>query len=65
MDGYVHDAQCLVYKGPHEKYLGHEVCYGYNEDSLVRANCFSHMRKTLLLITLSIDHLRRHRQGEP
>jgi len=34
MDGYVHDAQCLVYKGPHEKYLGHEVCYGYNEDSL-------------------------------
>lgn len=23
MDGYVHDAQCLVYKGPHKKY---EVC---------------------------------------
>lgn len=21
MDGYVHDAQCLVYKGPHTKYL--------------------------------------------
>lgn len=21
MDGYVHDAQCLIYKGPHTKYL--------------------------------------------
>lgn len=20
MDGYVHDAQCLIYKGPHTKY---------------------------------------------
>ena len=33
-DGYVHDAQCLVYRGPHKKYVGREVCYGYNEDTL-------------------------------
>lgn len=33
-DGYVHDAQCLIYKGPHQKYYGREICYGYNEDSL-------------------------------
>ncbi len=33
-DGYVHDAQCLIYKGPDTRYLGREVCYGYNEDSL-------------------------------
>ncbi|KAF2869358.1 hypothetical protein BDV95DRAFT_97764 [Massariosphaeria phaeospora] len=33
-DGYVHDAQCLIYKGPHIKYLGKEICYAYNEDSL-------------------------------
>ncbi|EON66369.1 hypothetical protein W97_05466 [Coniosporium apollinis CBS 100218] len=33
-DGYVHDAQCLVYKGPDTKYLGREICYGYNEDTL-------------------------------
>ena len=26
MDGYVHDVQCLVYKGPHTKYLGHDIC---------------------------------------
>ncbi|KAF2014313.1 hypothetical protein BU24DRAFT_463111 [Aaosphaeria arxii CBS 175.79] len=33
-DGYVHDAQCLIYNGPHTKYVGKEICYGYNEDSL-------------------------------
>ncbi|KAK3984426.1 hypothetical protein QBC44DRAFT_277310 [Cladorrhinum sp. PSN332] len=33
-DGYVHDAQCLVYRGPHKKYNGREICYGYNEDTL-------------------------------
>ncbi|KAI9159082.1 hypothetical protein HJFPF1_07090 [Paramyrothecium foliicola] len=33
-DGYVHDAQCLVYRGPHLKYWGRDICYGYNEDSL-------------------------------
>lgn len=33
-DGYVHDAQCLVYHGPDERYDGHEICYGYNEDTL-------------------------------
>jgi choice-of-anchor B domain-containing protein len=33
-DGYTHDAQCLVYRGPSEKYVGREICYGYNEDTL-------------------------------
>ncbi|KAL8337649.1 hypothetical protein RB598_006511 [Gaeumannomyces tritici] len=33
-DGYVHDAQCIIYRGPHEKYYGRDICYGYNEDSL-------------------------------
>ena len=33
-DGYVHDAQCIVYHGPDTKYEGRDICYGYNEDSL-------------------------------
>lgn len=33
-DGYVHDAQCLVYRGPDKKYAGRDICYGYNEDTL-------------------------------
>jgi choice-of-anchor B domain-containing protein len=34
-EGYVHDAQCRIYKGPQTKYNGRELCYGYNEDALV------------------------------
>ncbi|KKK14717.1 hypothetical protein P175DRAFT_0510247 [Aspergillus ochraceoroseus IBT 24754] len=33
-DGYVHDAQCVIYKGPHSKYIGREICFNYNEDTL-------------------------------
>ncbi|KAI5776578.1 hypothetical protein EDC01DRAFT_636676 [Geopyxis carbonaria] len=33
-DGYVHDAQCLVYRGPDTAYAGKDICYGYNEDTL-------------------------------
>ncbi|KAF2458122.1 hypothetical protein BDY21DRAFT_341600 [Lineolata rhizophorae] len=33
-DGYVHDAQCLVYAGPDTRYVDREICYGYNEDTL-------------------------------
>lgn len=33
-DGYVHDAQCVVYRGPDKAYRGKEICFGYNEDTL-------------------------------
>jgi len=33
-DGYVHDAQCLIYRGPDTQFVGREICYGYNEDTL-------------------------------
>ncbi|CEJ92844.1 hypothetical protein VHEMI08472 [[Torrubiella] hemipterigena] len=33
-DGYVHDAQCVVYRGVDKKFQGHEICFGYNEDTL-------------------------------
>lgn len=33
-DGYVHDAQCLIYHGPDTEFEGREICYGYNEDTL-------------------------------
>lgn len=33
-DGYVHDAQCVVYHGPDTRYEGTDVCFGYNEDTL-------------------------------
>ncbi|KAK1758905.1 hypothetical protein QBC47DRAFT_449616 [Echria macrotheca] len=33
-DGYVHDAQCVIYKGPSKKYRNREVCFNFNEDTL-------------------------------
>jgi len=33
-DGYVHDAQCLIYRGPDDRYHGREICFCYNEDTL-------------------------------
>ncbi|KAI5803614.1 hypothetical protein DFH27DRAFT_481285 [Peziza echinospora] len=33
-DGYVHDAQCVIYSGPDTTYKGKEICFGYNEDTL-------------------------------
>lgn len=33
-DYYVHDAQCVIYEGPHREYLGHEICFLYASDHL-------------------------------
>jgi len=33
-DGYVHDAQCVNYKGPDTRYSGREICFCFNENSL-------------------------------
>ena len=33
-DGYTHDAQCVIYNGPDQKYKGREVCFNANEDTI-------------------------------
>lgn len=33
-DGYVHDAQCVIYKGPQLSYRNREICFNFNEDAL-------------------------------
>ena len=33
-DGYIHDAQCVNYKGPDTRFSGREICFCYNEDSV-------------------------------
>lgn len=32
--GYSHDAQCVIYRGPDEKYRGKEICIGSNETAI-------------------------------
>jgi choice-of-anchor B domain-containing protein len=33
-DGYTHDVQCILYDGPDGDYLGSEICFAANEDTL-------------------------------
>jgi choice-of-anchor B domain-containing protein len=33
-DGYTHDAQCVVYRGPDPDYAGRELCFAANEETL-------------------------------
>lgn len=33
-EGYTHDTQCIVYRGPHTGYQGREVCFSANEDQI-------------------------------
>ncbi|KAI0873338.1 hypothetical protein GGS24DRAFT_400728 [Hypoxylon argillaceum] len=47
-DGYVHDAQCLVYRGPDAKYNGTDICYGYNEDTLTIYNVTNKAAATII-----------------
>jgi choice-of-anchor B domain-containing protein len=50
-DGYVHDAQCLFYKGPDTRYTGKEICYGYNEDTLTIYDITNKTKPAILSIT--------------
>ncbi|MFQ5572217.1 MAG: choice-of-anchor B family protein [Rhodothermales bacterium] len=33
-DGYTHDAQCVIYRGPDADYQGREICMAANEDTI-------------------------------
>ncbi|MCL4871012.1 MAG: choice-of-anchor B family protein [Anaerolineae bacterium] len=33
-DGYTHDAQCVIYRGPDTAYYGKEICFNSNEDTV-------------------------------
>ena len=33
-DGYTHDAQCVIYRGPDEEHTGKEICFSSNQDAV-------------------------------
>ena len=33
-DGYTHDVQCVIYNGPDTQYVGNEICFAFNEDTV-------------------------------
>lgn len=52
-DGYVHDAQCLVYRGPDKRYQGRDICYGYNEDTLTIYDVTNKVGNTTNIISIT------------
>lgn len=50
-DGYVHDAECLVYRGPDARYYGRDICYGYNEDTLTIYDVTNKVGNTTTIIS--------------
>ena len=47
-DGYVHDAQCVIYKGPDKSYYGREICFCYNEDTLTIVDVENKMQPKII-----------------
>ena len=47
-DGYVHDAQCVIYHGPDTRYTGKEVCFCYNENSLTLVDVTDKSKPTMI-----------------
>ena len=37
-DGYVHDAQCVIFQAPQQASQGQEICFNYNKDTLTTFN---------------------------
>jgi choice-of-anchor B domain-containing protein len=61
-DGYTHDAQCMIYRGPDSDYVGHEICYLYNEDSLTIAD-FEDKHNIIMLSRVVYDGVAYSHQG--
>ncbi|MDA0321823.1 MAG: choice-of-anchor B family protein [Verrucomicrobia bacterium] len=40
-DGYTHDAQCVTYTGPDTNYVGKEICFNFNEDTVTIVDVFT------------------------
>jgi choice-of-anchor B domain-containing protein len=63
-DGYVHDAQCLVYRGPDERYEGRDICYGYNEDTLTIYDVTDKANVTNIISRISYEGATYTHQGQ-
>jgi len=46
--GYTHDAMCVIYRGPHARYRGREICFGSNETALSIADVTDKSRPVAL-----------------
>jgi choice-of-anchor B domain-containing protein len=47
-DGYTHDVQCVVYRGPDTEHRGREICMAANEDTLTIVDVSDKKRPRML-----------------
>jgi choice-of-anchor B domain-containing protein len=47
-DGYTHDAQCVIYRGPDTRYAGREICFASNEDTVTLVDVTDRANPTML-----------------
>eukprot|EP01012_Entosiphon_sulcatum_P023900 TRINITY_DN2903_c0_g1_i1.p1 TRINITY_DN2903_c0_g1~~TRINITY_DN2903_c0_g1_i1.p1 ORF type:complete len:469 (-),score=96.33 TRINITY_DN2903_c0_g1_i1:133-1539(-) len=47
-DGYTHDSQCVVYRGPDPAFQGREICFHFNEDTLTIVDATDKANNVLL-----------------
>ncbi|KAK4152180.1 hypothetical protein C8A00DRAFT_35149 [Chaetomidium leptoderma] len=59
-DGYVHDAQCVIYTGPSEKHRGREICFNYNEDTLTIMDVTDKAKPTIVSRTAYVGAAYTH-----
>eukprot|EP00588_Corethron_pennatum_P033983 CAMPEP_0194345500 /NCGR_PEP_ID=MMETSP0171-20130528/104885_1 /TAXON_ID=218684 /ORGANISM="Corethron pennatum, Strain L29A3" /LENGTH=678 /DNA_ID=CAMNT_0039112487 /DNA_START=467 /DNA_END=2501 /DNA_ORIENTATION=- len=61
-DGYTHDVQCVVYAGPDQAFIGREICFAANEDTITIVNV-SNKKEPKELSRTSYDNSRYTHQG--
>ncbi|HWC27687.1 MAG TPA: choice-of-anchor B family protein [Solirubrobacteraceae bacterium] len=47
-DGYTHDTQCVIYRGPDPRFAGREICLSANEDTLTIVDVSDKRRPAML-----------------
>ncbi|SMD34145.1 choice-of-anchor B domain-containing protein [Reichenbachiella faecimaris] len=61
-DGYTHDAQCVVYNGPDTNYVGKEICFNSNEESVTIVDVDDKTELTMIA-TVSYEGVKYTHQG--
>ena len=61
-DGYTHDSQCIIYQGPDADYVGKEICFSSNENTITITDVEDKSNPTMIS-TRGYDNVSYAHQG--
>jgi len=64
-DGYTHDAQCVTYRGPDQRFQGREICFLAQPNGIDRVTVVDVTDKSNPVARIPVELLRRAAGGEP